>query len=555
MKTEVVKHKGTMEMSGNMNNYFLTIDRSVEEQEIYAFLKENICPGIKGIEPEEYREGRLFFKAQVYTEIKGEKHRVNTGLRLGRILKPQGLVIFHNGAVPDNENPFLVNFNDKENLIANTFNAMESKESASWAELDRLFNETYYLLPHDDRGLKRLWESQREREKEAVPIKDAHKEILFVDDEYRYFRKEVETVVKRRFPSWKILWAADEKQAEKLLSENYHLDMLILDLEFRGRDIEGRELLQKLRRGRETDFFFPIIVFSRCRDVDIIEELVKPMEVGADDYISKFDILEKNNFNLLVTLMARHMDKYDQVHDMQKILAPDVDHQTERFHIYGKSKPFVEVGGDVIDSIEHGGQLTVYLADAINHGFDAGLLSGMFKASIKTKILDSASLIQAISAVDEVLCRIKKQSEKRLGFVLTAVLVRFDQGNRAEIVNAGHLPILHYRNIEKKVDVITLKKRDRAIGIREKGRTRQNLFVDFNRGDLLVLLSDGISETKGRDETDFDISGVAKIILEYNRKPLAEICEKMFEAVRKHGRQTDDRTLMLIRCLSETGPV
>ena len=395
-----------------------------------------------------------------------------------------------------------------------------------------------------------MWYSQREPEKESASIKDTPKEILFLDDEYRYFEKEVETAVKRRYPSWKILWAEDETQAEKIISENYHLDMVILDLEFRGSDIEGKELLYKLRRGKEKDFFFPIIVFSRCRDLEIIEELIKPMEVGADDYISKFDILQKNNFNLLVTLMARHMERYNQVHDMQKILAPDVNYQTERFHVYGESNPFVEVGGDVIDSIEHGGRLTVYLADAINHGFDAGLLSGMFKASIKTKLLESASLLESIDGVDTVLCRIKKESEKRLGFVLTAVLIQFGQGNRAEIVSAGHLPILHYKDKEKKVEVISLEKRDRAVGIRETGRPRQNIFVDFEAGDLFVLFSDGISETKGRIEEDFDISGLSEIILTYNQKPLAGICQKVFESVRKHGRQTDDRTLILIKVKS-----
>ena len=71
--------------------------------------------------------------------------------------------------------------------------------------------------------------------------------------------------------------------------------------------------------------------------------------------------------------------------------------------------------------------------------------------------------------------------------------------------------------------------------------------IDFNDNDLFVLFSDGISETKGRDEDDFDISGVSKIILKHNKKSLPEICERVFESVRKHGRQTDDRTLMLIR--------
>jgi len=531
-----------------MKNYFLNINGSLEEEEIFRFLKENICPGIKRIEPEEYLEGRLFLLAQVCAKIKGKDHQINTGIRLGGILKPDRVVIFHKGEKLNIKKPFLVNFGeDKENLIQNVIRAQRSKETISWQELEQAFKESYYLIPHDDRGLRKMWRSQRELEKEEMLIKDAEKEILVVDDEYRYFKKEMETVVKQRYPGWQILWAEDERQAQNIISENLHLDMVILDLEFRGSDIEGKELLQMLRKGREKDFFFPIIVFSRCRDVDIIEEIVKPMEGGADDYVSKFDILKKNNYNLLVSLMAKHMNQYEQVHDMQKILAPDVDHETDRFHIFGKSNPFVKVGGDVIDFIEHEGVLTVYLADAISHGFEAGLLSGMFKASIKTKLFETASLVDSINSVDTVLCRIKKKSEKRLGFVLTAVLIQFKEGNCAEIVSAGHLPILHYKNVKNQLDVISLKDRDRALGMMEEGKPRQIISIDFNNNDLFVLFTDGISETKGRNEEDFDISGVSQIILKHNKKPLPEICERVFESVRKHGRQTDDRTLMLIR--------
>jgi serine phosphatase RsbU (regulator of sigma subunit) len=530
-----------------MKNYFLEIDHSSQEQWIFNVLQEIVCPGIEKIKAEEYCSGRLFLLAQSPAEIKGKVRWLNTGIRLGRILKPEHAVIFYSKEATHIAAPFLVDMDDELNLIENARQAMIWTEEIRWPEILQSFTESYHLLPHDDRGLKSLWKSQREKFKDTENIEDAHKEILFVDDEYRYFQHEMETVIKRRFPSWQVLWAEDETRAEKIIEENVHLDLVVLDLEFRGDDIEGKELLHKLRGGKEKGFFFPIIVFSRCRDLDIIEELIKPQEVGADDYISKFDILEKNNFNLFVSLMAQHMNQYEQVHDMQKILAPDIDAQVNRFHIHGLSRPYVEVGGDVIDFILHDGVLTVYLADAISHGFDAGLLSGMFKASLKTKLLESASLIDSINCVDTVLCRIKNKAQKKLGFVLTAALLQFNEENTVQIVNAGHLPVLHYRKDLDRLDEISLVKRDRALGMIEKGNPRQLVTRTFHPGDIFVLFSDGISETKGRMEEDFDISGVKDIIFQNRFNPLNEIGQTLFDSVRKHGRQTDDRTLMLIR--------
>lgn len=534
-------------------NYFIEIEGSTGERKLFDYLKQEISADFQMIKPGDYRQGSLFFVAQVDVEIKGKPHRLNTGIRLGKILKPSKAVIFyHKRALAPQGKPYLVDLDDRFHLKENILKALSYDGEILWRQLGQSFPETFFMTPHDDRGLKKMWESTAMPEPEPPTVMDEPKEILIVDDEYRYFKHELETVCKRRFPSWEILWAEDEAEADKLIAENYHLDLVMLDLEFRGDDIEGKELLQKLQEGKEKHFFFPILVFSRCRDLDIIEELLKPMAKGADDYISKFDILEKDNYNLLVTIMARHMNRYDQVHDMQKILAPDVDHQTSRFHILGKSKPFAEVGGDVIDFIRNDEQLTVFLADAISHGFDAGLLSGMFKASLKTKLLEPAPLLETVEVVDTVLCRIKKKSQKRLGFVLTAVLIRFDQSNRAEIVNAGHLPVLLYHSRTGHMEEISLKKHDRALGMIEKGNPRQRAFVEFENEDLFVLFSDGISETKGRNEEDFDIHGLKRIIAKYHKEPLSLICEKIFESVRKHGRQSDDRTLMLIRSRRDT---
>jgi serine phosphatase RsbU (regulator of sigma subunit) len=63
------------------------------------------------------------------------------------------------------------------------------------------------------------------------------------------------------------------------------------------------------------------------------------------------------------------------------------------------------------------------------------------------------------------------------------------------------------------------------------------------------MLTDGIVEVANADDEDFGMERVERLLLEHSVGSLAEIATKIIEAMAKHGRQTDDQTLLLVRVL------
>src|ERR1700735_716734 len=86
----------------------------------------------------------------------------------------------------------------------------------------------------------------------------------------------------------------------------------------------------------------------------------------------------------------RMRNELELAHGIQKTLVPPVGLQTERFEIYGISRPSEKVGGDLVDAIRvPGGDAIAYVADIAGHGLPAGILMGMLKTATRTELLDA----------------------------------------------------------------------------------------------------------------------------------------------------------------------
>lgn len=71
--------------------------------------------------------------------------------------------------------------------------------------------------------------------------------------------------------------------------------------------------------------------------------------------------------------------------------------------------------------------------------------------------------------------------------------------------------------------------------------------IECRSGDLFVLASDGILEVINGNGDEFGLVRLGEVIRRTAAKPLPEIYEAVTEAVRQHGSQNDDQTLLLAR--------
>ncbi|MGH9394145.1 MAG: SpoIIE family protein phosphatase, partial [Terriglobales bacterium] len=71
-------------------------------------------------------------------------------------------------------------------------------------------------------------------------------------------------------------------------------------------------------------------------------------------------------------------------------------------------------------------------------------------------------------------------------------------------------------------------------------------------GDMVALFTDGMTELFKPDQTEFGVEGLAAALAAHATRPLQECLGAMQAAARAWGPQTDDQTLLLLRCASNS---
>jgi serine phosphatase RsbU (regulator of sigma subunit) len=104
--------------------------------------------------------------------------------------------------------------------------------------------------------------------------------------------------------------------------------------------------------------------------------------------------------------------------------------------------------------------------------------------------------------------------------------------------------MLHYIAADQEVQLLAMERF--PVGLLPSIRF-QGAQVHRSRGDLLVLASDGILEVTNETGKEFGLTRLADVVRQTAAKELSEIYDAVTQAVRRHGRQEDDQTLLLAR--------
>jgi serine phosphatase RsbU (regulator of sigma subunit) len=225
-----------------------------------------------------------------------------------------------------------------------------------------------------------------------------------------------------------------------------------------------------------------------------------------------------------------------QIHE---VLVPPVNQTFGRVEVFGRSDASAEVGGDLLDVFagEHGVVVTV--ADVSGHGVAAGTMMGMMKSAARVKLMDGVKLDALVHDLNRVLFQVKGD-----GMFMTMAALRFHPEGEVEVAVAGHLPVLRIR--AESGDVELLPNEQLPLGIVEDTQFWSRT-VTGERGDIFVLLTDGLTEVENAKGEELGWEPLRDIVAARRSGPLAEIHDAVMQKVTAHGKQEDDQTLALIR--------
>ncbi|MDD3144732.1 MAG: PP2C family protein-serine/threonine phosphatase [Candidatus Gracilibacteria bacterium] len=165
--------------------------------------------------------------------------------------------------------------------------------------------------------------------------------------------------------------------------------------------------------------------------------------------------------------------------------------------IIARSKPAGEIGGDSYDIIEQGDNYYIYVGDATGHGVGAGFIMIMVNALVSgfSKVYKSGATV--LVKTNEVL-----KPRVKANLLMSMLLVRWDEKEkRLFMTGAGHEYLMVYKQSSKKT--FRIKSGGVAIGmIKDISKILKEQEIKFEKGDIIVLYSDGITEAINKPRRD-----------------------------------------------------
>jgi len=225
-----------------------------------------------------------------------------------------------------------------------------------------------------------------------------------------------------------------------------------------------------------------------------------------------------------------------EVHDA---LVPPVSLADHEFEIHGDSQPATEMGGDLVDVVRAGGRLGIYVADVAGHGVPAGVTMSMIKSAIRMRLRGRPTLQELVRDLNAVLLEVGKP-----GTFATFAGLECAGARGFAYCLAGHPPLLIHRAATGEIE-----RRDAEgppLGV-IPGFAFVSHDVELAAGDLVAVLTDGLTEVRDARGEEFGEGRLAEALRAHAGRPLPEIHAAMLGAVRRFGPQQDDQTLLLLR--------
>jgi len=208
--------------------------------------------------------------------------------------------------------------------------------------------------------------------------------------------------------------------------------------------------------------------------------------------------------------------------------------------IAAKNVPTRQVGGDYFDFFPlSSGRLAFLVADVSGKGVPAALLVSTVHAAVHLQIDEARTVAELIGRIDR---HLQKYAATRKFLTCFFGLLEPDSGT-LRYVSAGHNPAL-LRRASGALD--QLKATGVPIGMFPNASWREDT-VTMERGDLLCVYSDGITEALDAADEEFGLDRLSRLM---TADPPGGICERVFDAVSAFAGdvpQYDDQTLILLR--------
>lgn len=271
----------------------------------------------------------------------------------------------------------------------------------------------------------------------------------------------------------------------------------------------------------------PVLGFAGCvmtlRDVSARELLRQKQEEERERLTAELEIARRIQTSLLPSTLA----------------VPGLE-------IAARMETFSEVGGDYYDVIPVEGGAWLGIGDVSGHGLTAGLSMLMLQSAVGATVRSrpSAPPSEILAHVNRVLL---DNVRNRLGRddYATFSLVRYYGDGRA-VVAGAHEDLVVLR--EATGDIERFSPAGTWLGLSDDPPAKQDLPFRLDRGDVMLLLTDGAPEARDESGRMLEMDRICDTLRELAGRPADVICSGLWERVDTWAHErADDVTLVVAR--------
>ncbi|HLP08727.1 MAG TPA: PAS domain S-box protein [Opitutaceae bacterium] len=373
-------------------------------------------------------------------------------------------------------------------------------------------------------------------------------------------REELERIIARS-PSIAVLWRAQEGWAVQFVSES------VSQFGYQAQDLVSG-------RVRYIDLIHPDDVAR------VMDEVRAHTAAGHHEYRQEYRVVRKDgqvrwvddrtavrfdaenrathHEGILTDITSRKLvEERERIgrerdlrvaHEVQQHLLPNVYPDIAAVEIDTLYTPSRLIGGDYYDFFEVGERRWGFaVADVSGKGTAAALMMAACRTALRVKAQGGWAPANVLRMVNYIV-----QPDMPKAMFISALYGILDLGtNVFAMARAGHEPVLIVRAKDGAIE--ELCPAGMALGLDQGAlfdECIEESVVTLGPQDLLVLFTDGITETANPEGEEFGRVRLAEVLRESRHLPLAEIRQQVDRALETfafNAPAADDRTLLLVR--------
>jgi sigma-B regulation protein RsbU (phosphoserine phosphatase) len=331
--------------------------------------------------------------------------------------------------------------------------------------------------------------------------------------------------------NYQAISVANGTDAWEILQRDDAPELVILDWMMPG--MAGVEICEKFRE-LENRYAYIILLTAK----GMVEDVVKGLEMGADDYVKKpFDKqilqarlkvgqrvveLERIRRNQVIEIQKANQKMKKELEaaaSIQRSLLPQEISNLDGYDIQWHFQPSSMLGGDMLDVIRVNENVTgFYVLDVSGHGTQAAMLSVAICHQI-TNILTSPLVSEDKNCQVSIPATLIKKLVKRYGDLLsktgqyfTILIGSLDHTTGAvRYVRAGHPSPVHIQNTQE-INPL-MDDGGLPIGMFEEAEYQQKEVL-LEKGDRFLIYTDGLTEAKNEEGEELGEEGLIKYLKE-----------------------------------------